>query len=202
MLQLNKYTITNKYCKLYMKLIVKGHKYEGRGFMSFFQLVESRYSVRGYLDKKVERDKLLRVLEAGRLAPSAVNFQPVHLYVLEEKADRERLYEVYGRDWFKESPIIIVVCGDHARSWNRRDGKDHCDIDAAIVADHMVMAATQLGLGTCWICAFDAQRTHEILDLPENMEAIVLLTLGYASVEPPTLKKRKEMEELVTFGLK
>ena len=170
--------------------------------MSFLELVESRYSVRGYLDKKVERDKLLQVLEAGRLAPSAVNFQPVHLYVLEEKADREKLYEVYGRDWFKESPVIIAICGDHAKSWNRKDGKDHCDIDAAIVTDHMVMAATQLGLGTCWICAFDAQRAHEILALPENLEVITLLTLGYASVEPPTLKKRKTMEEFVTYGLK
>ena len=169
--------------------------------MSFLELVERRYSVRGYLDKEVEKDKLLQVLEAGRLAPSAVNFQPVHLYVLESKEDREKLYEVYGRDWFKEAPVIIAICGDHTKSWNRKDGKDHCDIEAAIVVDHMTLAATELGLGTCWICAFDARRSHEILALPENMEVVTLLTLGYASVEPPTQRKRKTMEEFVTFGI-
>ncbi len=169
--------------------------------MSFLELVESRYSVRGYLNKEVEKEKLLQVLEAGRLAPSAVNFQPVHLYVLEKQEDREKLFEVYGRDWFKESPVIIAICGDHAKSWRRKDGKDHCDIDVAIVVDHMTLAATELGLGTCWICAFDAKRSHEILELPENMEVITLLTLGYASVEPPTQRKRKAMEEFVTFGI-
>ena len=169
--------------------------------MSFLELVNTRYSVRGYMDREVERDKLLKILEAGRLAPSAVNFQPVHLYVLEKKEDREKLFEVYGRDWFKEAPVIIAICGDHSNSWKRKDEKDHCDIDAAIVVDHMTLAATELGLGTCWICAFDAKRSHEILSLPENIEVITLLTLGYASVEPPTLKKRKALEEFVTFGI-
>ncbi len=169
--------------------------------MSLIQLVEERYSVRGYQNREVERDKLLQVLEAGRLAPSAVNFQPVHLYVLEKKEDKEKLYEVYGRDWIKEAPVIIAICGDHSKSWKRKDGKDHCDIDAAIVVDHMTLAATDLGLGTCWICAFDAKRSHDILALPENLEVVALLTLGYASVEPPTMKKRIKMEDFVTFGL-
>ncbi|MDF2908786.1 MAG: nfrA2 [Herbinix sp.] len=169
--------------------------------MSVLELVERRYSVRGYQDREIEKDKLLQILEAGRLAPSAVNFQPVHLYVLDKKEDQEKLYEVYRREWFMDSPVIIVICGDHTKSWKRKDGKDHCDIDAAIVVDHMTLAATELGLGTCWICAFDAQRSHELLALPENIEVITLLTIGYASVEPPTQKKRISMEEFVTFGL-
>jgi nitroreductase len=169
--------------------------------MSFSELVERRYSVRGYQDREVEKDKLLQILETARLAPSAVNFQPVHLYVLQDKSEQEKVYEVYGRDWFKEAPVIIVICGDHAKSWKRKDGKDHCDIDAAIVVDHMTLAATELGLGTCWICAFDAKRCHEIMALPENLEVITLLTIGYASVEPPTLKKRISMEEFVTYGI-
>jgi nitroreductase len=169
--------------------------------MSFSELVERRYSVRGYQDREVEKDKLLQILEAARLAPSAVNFQPVHLYVLQDKSEQDKIYEVYGRDWFKEAPVIIAICGDHAKSWKRKDGKDHCDIDAAIVVDHMTLAATELGLGTCWICAFDAKRCHEIMALPENLEVITLLTIGYASVEPPTLKKRISMEEFVTYGI-
>jgi nitroreductase len=169
--------------------------------MSFLELTKDRYSVRGYQENEVEKDKLLQVLEAGRMAPSAVNFQPVHLYVLEQKADREKIYEVYNRDWFKEAPVILVICGDHTKSWTRKDGKDHCDIDAAIVIDHMTLAAVELGLGTCWICAFDAQRCHEILQLPENLEVIALLAIGYANVLPTTEKKRKPLEEFVTFGL-
>lgn len=169
--------------------------------MSFSELVERRYSVRGYQDREVEKDKLLQILEAARLAPSAVNFQPVHLYVLQDKSEQEKIYEVYGRDWFKEAPVIIAICGDHAKSWKRKDGKDHCDIDAAIVVDHMTLAATELGLGTCWICAFDAKRCHEIMALPENLEVITLLTIGYASVEPPTQRKRISMEEFVTYGI-
>ena len=169
--------------------------------MSVIEVIDKRYSVRGYQEREVERDNLLKILEAGRLAPSAVNFQPVHLYVLEKKEDQEKLYEVYGREWFKDAPVIIAICGDHTKSWKRKDGKDHCDIDAAIVVDHMTLTATELGLGTCWICAFDAQRCHELLALPEHMEVITLLTLGYASVEPPSQKKRITMDEFVTFGL-
>ncbi|MDF2487344.1 MAG: nfrA2 [Herbinix sp.] len=160
--------------------------------MSFLELTKARYSVRGYQENEVEKDKM---------APSAVNFQPVHLYVLEKKEDKEKLYEVYNREWFKEAPVVLAICGDHTKSWNRKDGKDHCDIDAAIVIDHMTLAAVELGLGTCWICAFDAQRCHEILGLSDNLEVIALLTIGYANVLPSTEKKRKSMEEFATFGL-
>lgn len=169
--------------------------------MSFYELAEARYSVRGYLNQEIEKDKLLQILEAGRIAPSAVNFQPLHVYVLEKKEDKEKIYEVYNRDWFREAPVILVICGDHAKSWNRKDGKDHCDIDAAIAIDHMTLAATELGIGSCWICAFDAKRCHEILQLPQNMEVITLLPLGYSKNDAIPEKKRKSLEELVTFGL-
>lgn len=168
--------------------------------MSFLELAEKRYSVRSYLDKEVEKEKLLQILEAGRLAPSAVNFQPVHFYVIEKEEDKKKLHEVYPRDWFIQAPVIIVACENHTQAWKRRDGKDHADIDAAIAVDHMVMAATDLGLGTCWICAFDAKRCHEILALPEDMEAAVLLPIGYTGSESPA-KKRKSLEEMVSWGL-
>jgi nitroreductase len=170
--------------------------------MSLIKLAVSRYSVRGYSNREVEKEKLLQVLEAGRVAPSAVNYQPVHVYVLEKQEDKEKLYEVYGREWFKEAPVILAICGDHAKSWKRKDGKDHCDIDAAIAIDHMTLAAADQGLGTCWICAFDARRCHELLKLPDHMEVIALLTLGYASTQPPIEKKRSAMEEYVTYGIR
>ncbi len=168
--------------------------------MSFLELAEKRYSVRSYLSKEVEREKLLQILEAGRLAPSAVNFQPVHFYVVEKEEDKKRLSEVYKREWFLQAPVIIVACANHSQAWKRRDGKDHADIDVTIAVDHMVMAATDLGLGTCWICAFDAKRCHELLELPEEMEPVVLLPIGYTESEKPE-KKRKTLEEIVSWGI-
>jgi nitroreductase len=167
--------------------------------MSLLEIAKKRYSVRSYMDKEVEKEKLLQVLEAGRIAPSAVNFQPVHLIVITDKEEKEKVTEAYPRGWLKAAPVIIAVCGDHSQSWKRKDGKDHCDIDAAIAIDHMTLAATDLGLGTCWICAFDSKLCHEILELPEHMEVIALLPIGYPQGERITESKRKDLEELVSW---
>jgi nitroreductase len=167
--------------------------------MSFLSIAEARYSVRSYLDQEVEKEKLLQVLEAGRLAPSAVNFQPVHFIVITDKEEKEKLSESYPRGWFKDAPVIIVACGNHNESWKRKDGKDHCDVDVAIAVDHLTLAATDLGLGTCWVCAFDAKLCHEILGLPEQLEPIVLIPLGYPKGERMTEAKRKSIEEIVSW---
>ena len=106
----------------------------------------------------------------------------------------------YSRDWILEAPVIIVICGDHSKSWRRADGKDHCDIDAAIAVDHMTLAATELGLGSCWVCAFDSMQCHKVLKLPPHIETIVLLPLGYAADKGDPERhetKRKKMEEIV-----
>lgn len=167
--------------------------------MSLLELIKKRYSVRSYMDKEVEKEKLLQVLEAGRLAPSAVNFQPVHFIVITEEQEKQKIYEVYQRGWIKDAPIIIVACGDHRTSWKRNDGKDHCDLDVAIAVDHMSLTALDLGLGTCWVCAFDAKRCHELLGLPDYLEASVLIPLGYPKGERITEAKRKSIEEIVSW---
>ena len=167
--------------------------------MSFLDIAKSRYSVRGYENKPVEKEKLLQVLEAGRFAPSAVNFQPVHFIVVTEEEQKKKIYETYPRGWLEEAPIIIVACGDHSISWKRRDGKDHCDIDLAIAVDHMTLAAADLGLGTCWICAFDAELCRKNLNLPDNLEPMVLLPLGYPKGGRMTEIKRKSLDEIVSW---
>jgi nitroreductase len=169
--------------------------------MSILDIAKKRYSVRSYLEKEVERDKLVQILEAGRIAPSAVNYQPIHLLVITDQKEKEKVAEAYPRDWFKKAPVIIVACGDHSKSWKRNDGKDHCDIDVAIAIDHMTLAATDLGLGTCWVCAFDAKRCHEILELPENLEVVALLPLGYPTGERSNEIKRQSLEEFVSWGI-
>ncbi|HOQ17014.1 MAG TPA: nitroreductase family protein [Defluviitaleaceae bacterium] len=167
--------------------------------MSFLELAKKRYSVRSYLDKPVEKEKLLQVLEAARIAPSAVNKQPWHFIVVTDKIIKNKIAETYPRDWFKTVPAVIVVCGDHSKSWKRNDGKDHCDIDVAIAIDHMTLAATDLGLGTCWVCAFDAKQCHKALELPENLEVVALLPIGYPADTAPESKKRMELSEIVSW---
>ena len=168
--------------------------------MSFLELASKRYSVRNYTNRPVEENKILEVLEAARVAPSAVNYQPWHLIVVTEQGLKSKIAEAYPRDWFKQAPVVIVACGDHEKSWKRKDGKDHCDVDVAIALDHLALAATSLGLGTCWVCAFDAKRVHEILRLPEQLEVIALLPLGYPGDAPIPLKKRKDLDELVSWN--
>jgi len=167
--------------------------------MSFLEFAKKRYSVRKYKEKPVEKEKILQVLEAARNAPSACNFQPWHFIVLTDEKIKSKVAETYPRDWFRKAPVIIVACGDHSLSWKRADGKDHCDIDLAIAIDHMTLAAADLGLGTCWVCAFAAESCHKILGLPDNLEAVALLPLGYPDEETIPEKNRKRLEEIVTW---
>jgi len=167
--------------------------------MSFLELTKKRYSVRKFKDQPVEREKLLQVLEAARNAPSACNLQPWHFIVVTEEKMKNEVAATYPRDWFKKAPVVIVACGDHAVSWKRADGKDHCDVDLAIAIEHLTLAAAELGLGTCWVCAFDAKRCHEVLALPDNLEVIALIPLGYPDGETIPEKKRKSLEEIVIW---
>lgn len=171
--------------------------------MNFLSLAQSRFSVRKYKTTPVEEEKILKVLEAGRIAPSAVNYQPWHFIVINEKDKLEQLHGVYNRPWIKEAPVVIVACSDHSKSWKRSaDGKDSADIDLAIAVDHMTLMATELGLGTCWVCNFDVDKCAEILGLPGYIEPTVILPLGYPAIKPAE-KKRKQLSEIVhinTFG--
>ena len=145
----------------------------------FLELAKKRYSLRSYMDTPVEEDKLNYVLEAGRIAPSAANFQPWHCIVIRDGKMIAKLGTVYPRKWFTEAPVILVFCGDHEKGWKRGDGKDHTDIDVAIMVDHITLAAAEMGLGTCWVCNFDAIKTSELLELPASIEPVVLLPIGY-----------------------
>jgi nitroreductase len=166
--------------------------------MNFIELARLRYSSRKYYPKTVEKEKLDYILECGRIAPSAANYQPWHIVVIRDAGNREKIAEVYPRDWFKEAPVILVICGDHAASWKRPDGKDHCDVDIAIITDHMTLAAAEQGLATCWICHFDAKKCADILSLPPDIEPIVILTLGYPAdtSDTPRHNKRKSISEI------
>ena len=166
--------------------------------MDFLELARRRYSVRAYKSDPVEQEKLDRILQAARLAPTAVNIQPFQLVVI-HTADREaELLRIYRKKWFVQAPIVICACGIIGKSWVRKDGKNYNDVDVAIVMDHLILAATAEGLGTCWIGAFDPVAAKEVLRLPEGVEPIAFTPLGYAADSPPR-KKRKSLAKLVRY---
>ncbi len=165
--------------------------------MEFSELIGKRYSVRAYKPDPVEEEKLQQVLEAARLAPTAANRQPFQLIVIHTAGREAELNRIYGRDWFVQAPLVICACGVPAQGWTRRDdGKSYIDVDVAIAMDHLILAAADLGLGTCWIAAFNPDAAREVLGLPDDVEPIVFTPLGYPADELGP-KTRKPLSELV-----
>ncbi|MCX7704720.1 MAG: nitroreductase family protein [bacterium] len=168
--------------------------------MEFQEVIVKRYSVRAYKSEPVEKWKIEKILEATRVAPSAANRQPYKIIVISTEGRRDELKEIYSADWFVQAPVIIAICGIKSVAWTRKDGKNHVDIDCAIAMDHLILAATELGLGTCWICAFDPDAARKILKLPEDVEPIAFTPVGYPA-DNPKMKKRKELSELVCYDV-
>jgi nitroreductase len=166
--------------------------------MEFSELIETRYSVRAYKPDPVEDDVLQQVLEAARLAPTAINAQPFQLIVIHTAGREAELRRIYRRDWFVQAPLVICICGIPAEGWVRRDGKNYTEVDVAIVMDHLILAATDVGLGTCWIGAFYPAAAREVLGLPDGVEPIAFTPLGYPA-DQPRPKKRKALSELVRY---
>ena len=166
--------------------------------MEFSDLIKKRYSVRAYKPDPVEHEVLNQVLEAARLAPTAANRQPFQLIVIHTAGREAELKRIYPRDWFVQAPLVICACGIPAQGWTRRDGKNYTDVDMAIVMDHLILAAADVGLGACWIAAFDPTAAREVLGLPDGVEPIVFTPLGYPADQPKP-KKRQALSELVRY---
>lgn len=164
--------------------------------MDFRELVRARYSCRDYRPDPVEEEKLALVLEAARLAPTAANRQAFKLYVIPTAGRQEELRQLYGREWFARAPLVLGIAGDTARNWVRKDGRNYVDVDCAIVMDHVILQAADLGLGTCWIGAFDAAAARRLLDLPAGWEPVAFTPLGQPA-DAPRPKDRKPLDELV-----
>ena len=166
--------------------------------MEFLELARQRHSVRAYKPDPVEDDKLQQVLEAARLAPTACNLQPFQLLVIHTKGREAELKRIYSAPWFVKAPILICACGILSQSWVRRDGENYCDVDVTIAMDHLILAATNLGLGTCWIAAFDAAAARDVLKLPDDVRPLIFTPLGYPDARPGN-KSRKSQDELVRY---
>lgn len=166
---------------------------------AFLDLAEKRRSVRAYKPDDVPEELLQTVLEAGRLAPSACNKQPWRFIVVRSETGRRALGAAYAREWFWKAPLVIAVCILPKEAWTRsHDGKNYAMADGALAMDHLQLAAAELGLGTCWIGAFDPAAAREILGLPDGVEIVGMTPLGFPDVEPnPRARSRRPLGETV-----
>ena len=166
--------------------------------MDLFEAIATRYSVRGYRPDPIDDETLARVLEAARRAPTAANRQAFRIVVVQTKGREDELLRVYGRRWFVQAPLVLAMVAVPAEAWRRMDDKPYDEVDATIAMDHLVLAATALGLGTCWIAAFDPQAAREVLGLPDDVEPIAFTPLGLPD-KASAGTGRRPLEELVRY---
>ena len=169
--------------------------------MDFIEIAKKRYSVRSYQDKKVEEEKLHKILEAAHVAPTAANLQPVRPIAVQS---REGLGKIGKGANLYGAPLAIIVCADHSKAWVRPfDKKQTGDIDASILTDHMMLQATELGLGSVWICYFKPDVIQKEFELPDNLEPINILAVGYSDEEAADPERHSQtripVEELVSY---
>lgn len=146
--------------------------------MEFVELAKQRYSLRQFSPRKVEKEKVDLILQAGRLAPTACNNQPQRILVLESEEALEKLKKCTRYHF--NAPLVLLVCYDSKESWKRGyDGKEFGDIDASIVGTHLMMEAADLGLGTTWVGSFDPAAIVKAFSLPENIVPVALFPTGY-----------------------
>jgi len=166
--------------------------------MEFQELIAQRYSVRAYKPDDVPSNMIDKILEAARLAPTAANRQSFKLFVIKTAGFKDELKNIYHQEWFTQAPYVIGICGIPEGNWIRKDGKNYADVDSAIVMDHVILAATNMGLGTCWIGAFDPNAARKFLELPQGMEPIAFTPIGYPA-DHVRIKKRKPIDKLVRY---
>ncbi len=166
--------------------------------MEFQELIAQRYSVRVYKPDDVPSNMIDKILEAARLAPTAANRQSFKLFVIKTAGFKDELKNIYHQEWFTQAPYVIGICGIPEGNWIRKDGKNYADVDSAIVMDHVILAATNMGLGTCWIGAFDPNAARKFLELPQEMEPIAFTPIGYPA-DHVRIKKRKPIDKLVRY---
>lgn len=175
--------------------------------MEFESVIKSRESIRDYADKKVEDEKINFVLECARLAPSWTNKQCWQFIVVKDKKIIKDLSKtsIINR-WLKNVPVIIVACGDPKQSGFRNDIY-YFIVDVSIALEHLVLAATDKGLGTCWIGGFNEKKVKEILEIPESIRVVALTPFGYPAEKKSFIgklakvvtqsKKRKSFDKII-----
>lgn len=169
--------------------------------MDFNELIENRVSLRDYdPNRPLDEDVLKRILNAGRLAPSAANKQPWRFLVVSSKKMLDKVRPCYNKPWFKDAPHILIIVGDRTKSWIRQlDNYNSIETDLTIAMDHIILFAENEGVGACWIAAFDNNFLRQTLALKENECVFSITPLGYSKKGHTKIieKKRKPLDEIV-----
>jgi len=163
------------------------------------EAIKKRKSVRGYLDKKIPEDFLLEIMEAARLAPSASNRQPWKFVVVQDKKLRQQLIQASRNQSFVgEASVVIAGCATNINHI-MPNGVHSYPVDLAIALDHISLQAAELGLGTCWIGAFNQEKVKKILHITDNVTVVCLMTLGYPAGDG-FKSSRKPLEEIICYN--
>jgi len=163
--------------------------------LDFFEVVRNRRSIRKYQEKSVEKEKLERILEAARLAPSAMNRQPYQIFIVSNKEILSKISTVCNQDW--KAPVMMVMVSIPKEAWVRDDGEEYWKADAAIAMHQVSLAAYAEGLGTCWIAAFKEKEVKEILGIDSDSRVAFLSPLGYPAENKGPITNRKTLESII-----
>ncbi len=170
--------------------------------MEFLELLKNRYSVRKFNEKEVETENIQKILEAGRVAPTACNLQPQRILVLNEPESLNKLKNC--TPYHFDAKLAILVCYDKTVSWKRKyDNEDGGIIDASIVTTQMMLQIANLGLGTTWVGSFDPQKVKEEFKLKQNLVPVAILPIGYPAEDAqpsPVHEKRLELSQTTFYN--
>lgn len=168
--------------------------------MEFYDVIKKRRSVRKYRKDKIPEDVLKRILEAGRIAPSAKNIQPWKFIVIKDEETKKKVALACKKQmWMADADVIVCGCAIEKIAYGKMGGyMSSYPIDLAIAMDHIILAAANEGLGTCWIGAFDEKEVKEVLNIPDDIRVVALTPIGYPAEEPKD-RGRKTFEEVFTF---
>jgi len=166
--------------------------------MDVMTAISQRCSVRAYKETPVEEDKLKKILEAARLSPSSSNRQEWKFIVVKNKETKKKLANAaFGQSFIGEAPVVLVACGTESKS-TMACGQAAHTVDVSIACAFMILQAYELGLGTCWIGAFNEAETKRILHIPEHVRVVAITPLGYSN-QPPSEKSRKRLDRIVCY---
>ncbi len=170
--------------------------------MEFMKVVQNRVSCRAYdPNREISKELLVKIAEAGKAAPSAANLQPWKFLFVSSPELLEKVRECYSRRWIDNAPHILIVKGSRSRAWVRRDGYNSLETDLTIAMDHMILAAENLGIASCWIAAFDNEKLRAVLGIKSDEEIFAITPLGYSAdgSERKREKKRYDLDQAAEF---